>query len=73
MFTKVKLLCKLILSTGHSAEDMKLQYETLNKAYTLLENISFTDRQATDLMEKLNKVKSKVSSEELKNEMTDFI
>ena len=42
----------------------------LNKAYTLLEDISFTDRQATDLMEKLNKVKSKVSSEELKNQIT---
>ena len=59
-------------STGHSAEDMKLQYETLNKAYSLLEDISFTDRQATDLMEKLNKIKSKVSSDELKNEMTDL-
>ena len=59
-------------STGHSAEDMKLQYETLNKAYSLLEDISFTDRQATDLMEKLNKIKSKVSSDELKSEMTDL-
>jgi len=59
-------------TTGHSAEDMKLQYETLNKAYTLLEDISFTDRQATDLMEKLNKIKSKVSSDELKSEMTDL-
>jgi photosystem II stability/assembly factor-like uncharacterized protein len=57
-------------STGHSAEDMKLQYETLNRAYSLLEDISFTDRQATDLMEKLNKAKSKVSSDELKNEIT---
>ena len=51
---------------------MKLQYETLNRAYSLLEDISFTDRQATDLMEKLNKIKSKVSSDELKNEMTDL-
>jgi photosystem II stability/assembly factor-like uncharacterized protein len=59
-------------STGHSAEDMKLQYETLNKAYALLEDISFTDRQATDLMEKLNKVKSKVSSDELKNKIADL-
>jgi hypothetical protein len=59
-------------STGHSAEDMKLQYETLNRAYSLLEDISFTDRQATDLMEKLNKVKSKVSSDELKNEIADL-
>ncbi|MBK9097952.1 MAG: glycosyl hydrolase [bacterium] len=59
-------------STGHSAEDMKLQYETLNKAYSLLEDISFTDRQATDLMEKLNKAKEKVSSDELKNSMTDL-
>ena len=57
-------------TTGHSVEDMKLQYETLNKAYTLLEDISFIDRQATDLMEKLNKVKSKVSSDELNNGIT---
>jgi hypothetical protein len=59
-------------STGHSAEDMKLQYETLNKAYTLLEDISFTDRQATDLIEKLNKIKSKISSEEFKNKITEL-
>jgi photosystem II stability/assembly factor-like uncharacterized protein len=57
-------------TTGHSVEDMKLQYETLNKAYSLLEDISFTDRQATDLMEKLNKVKSKVASNDLNNEIT---
>lgn len=59
-------------STGHSEEDMKLQYETLNKAYTLLEDISFTDRQATDMMEKLNKFKSKVSSDELKSLITNL-
>jgi photosystem II stability/assembly factor-like uncharacterized protein len=59
-------------TTGHSAEDMKLQYETLNKAYTLLEDISFTDRQATDFMEKLNKAKEKVSSDELKKSMTNL-
>lgn len=59
-------------STGHSAEDMKLQYETLNKSYTLLEDISFTDMQATDLMEKLNKVKEKVSSDELKTMIKDL-
>jgi hypothetical protein len=59
-------------TTGHSVEDMKLQYETLNKAYILLEDISFTDRQATDLMEKLNKIKSKVASENLKKEITEL-
>ena len=59
-------------STGHSAADMKLQYETLNQAYTLLEDISFMDRQATDLMEKLNAVKSKISDDKLKNEITDL-
>ncbi|MBE0572787.1 MAG: glycosyl hydrolase [Ignavibacteriaceae bacterium] len=59
-------------STGHLAEDMNLQYETLNRAYTLLEDISFTDRQATDLMEKLNRAKEKVSSDELKNSMTEL-
>jgi hypothetical protein len=59
-------------NTGHSAADMKLQYETLSEAYTLLENITFTDRQATDLMEKLNKIKSKVASENLQNEISDL-
>jgi DNA-binding transcriptional regulator YhcF (GntR family) len=59
-------------STGHSAEDMNLQYETLSKAYSLLEDISFTDRHATDLMDKLNKIKSKVASEDLKNEITEL-
>lgn len=59
-------------STGHLAEDMNLQYETLNRAYTLLEDISFTDRQATELMEKLNRAKEKVSSDELKNSMTEL-
>jgi len=61
-----KIVLETDPSTGHSAEDMNLQYETLNKAYTLLENISFTDRQATDLMEKLNSIKSKVATEDLK-------
>lgn len=59
-------------SSGHSLEDMKWQYETLNKAYTLLEDISFTDRQTTDLMDKLGKIKNKVSSDELKNQITDL-
>ena len=55
---------------GHSAEDMKLQFETLNQSYTLLENIAFTDRQVTDMMEKLNSVKSKVENDKLKEEIT---
>ncbi|MGB5287168.1 MAG: hypothetical protein WBN42_01655, partial [Ignavibacteriaceae bacterium] len=67
-----KIVLETDPSTGHSAEDMKLQYETLDKAYSLLEDISFTDRQATDLMEKLNKVQSKISSEELKNQITEL-
>ena len=67
-----KLTLQTDPTTGHSAEDMKLQYETLNKAYTLLEDISFTDRQATDLMEKLNAVKSKINDDKLKTEITDL-
>lgn len=67
-----KIILQTDPSTGHTAEDMKLQYETLNKSYTLLEDISFTDRQATDLMEKLNKVKEKVSSDELKTMIKDL-
>ena len=59
-------------ATGHSAEDMKLQNETLNEAYNLLEDIAFADRQATNLAEKLNDVKSKVSMDELKNAITDL-
>ena len=38
----------------------------------MLEDISFTDRQATDLMEKLNSIKGKVVSEDLKNEITEL-
>ena len=59
-------------ATGHSAEDMKLQFETLDKAYNLLEDIAFADRKATDLFEKLNTVKDKVSIDELKNAITDL-
>lgn len=59
-------------TASHSEEDMKLQYETLNNAYMLIEDISFSDRQATDLMEKLNTVKTKVSSEELINKIKDL-
>jgi hypothetical protein len=65
-----KIILQTDLSTGHSAEDMKLQYEYLDKAYRLLEDISFTDRQSTDLIEKLSKVK--VSSDELKSKIKDL-
>jgi hypothetical protein len=52
--------------TGHSDEDMKLQFETLNQSYELLENIAFMDKQVTDLYEKLNSVNTKIEDEELK-------
>jgi hypothetical protein len=52
---------------GHSEEDMKLQFETLNNAYILLEDISFTDRQVTDLKEKLDKVLSQIEDNDIKN------
>jgi photosystem II stability/assembly factor-like uncharacterized protein len=55
--------------TGHSPEDIKLQYETLNKSYTLLEDITFTDKQVTDLNEKLTSVKSKIEDDKLKEEI----
>ena len=55
---------------GHSAEDMKLQFETLNLSYTLLENIAFTDRQVTEMMEKLNLVNSKIEDSKLKEEIS---
>ncbi len=67
-----KITLQTDTSTGYSAADMELQYETLNKAYNLIEDITFTDKQATDLMEKLNSVKSKISDEILKNQMTDL-
>jgi len=54
---------------GHSAEDMKLQFETLNHAYNLLEDVSFTDRQVTDLKEKLDKAAKDVKDDDLKNEI----
>ena len=59
-------------TTGHSDEDMQLQYETLDKAYSLLEDISFADRQATDLTSNLTTVQSKVSSEDLKNQIANL-
>ena len=71
-FYEGKITLQTDPTTGHSAEDMKLQYETLNQAYMLLEDISFTDRQATDLMEKLNVVKSKINDDKLKSEITDL-
>ena len=55
---------------GHSEEDMELQLVTLNKAYDLLEDISFTDRQVTDLKEKLDIVVTQVDDGELKDNLT---
>ncbi len=37
----------------HSLEDMKLQYKILDKAYGLLEDISFKDKQITTLQSKI--------------------
>jgi hypothetical protein len=39
---------------------MQLQFVTLNKAYELLEDISFTDKQVTDLKAKLDKAISEL-------------
>jgi photosystem II stability/assembly factor-like uncharacterized protein len=52
--------------TGHSQEDIDLQFSTLNKAYDLLEDISFTDKQVTDLKEKLDKAISQINDNDLK-------
>ena len=51
---------------GHSQEDLDLQFVTLNKAYDLLEDISFTDRQVTDLKQKLDKAISQMEDGDLK-------
>jgi len=56
----------------HSADEMKQQYETLDKSYTLLEDVSFMDKQVTDFMEKLNKVKNKIEEDEFRNEIIDL-
>ncbi|MFI5237107.1 MAG: WD40/YVTN/BNR-like repeat-containing protein, partial [Ignavibacteriales bacterium] len=60
-----KITLQTDTEAGHSAEEMKLQYATLNQSYTLLENISFTDKQATDLAEKLKSIKGKIKEEQL--------
>ncbi|NNG26878.1 MAG: glycosyl hydrolase, partial [Ignavibacteriaceae bacterium] len=64
---------KIILQTdpkaGHSEEDMKLQFETLNHAYNLLEDVSFADKQVTDLKNKLDDASKNVENIEFKNEL----
>ncbi len=54
---------------GHSEEDMKLQFETLNHAYTLLEDVSFTDKQVTNLKGKLDDAVKALEDGEFKNEL----
>ena len=55
----------------HSPDDMKLQYKILNKAYVLLEDISFKDKQITNLYSKLKDIKtgSGVDVNEFMNEL----
>jgi photosystem II stability/assembly factor-like uncharacterized protein len=55
---------------GHSKEDMMLQFETLNQAYDLLEDISFADRQVTDLKEKLDKTLPQMEDSDVKRNLT---
>jgi hypothetical protein len=55
--------------TRHSEEDMKLQFETLNQAYSLLEDVSFADKQVTDLKNKLTKAAKNIEQGEFKNEL----
>lgn len=55
--------------TGHSAEDMKLQFETLNQAYSLLEDLSFTDKQVTDLKDKITRAAENIEEGEFKNDL----
>jgi len=57
---------------GHSEEDMNIQFVTLNKAYDLLEDISFTDRQVTDLREKLDKSISQVADDDVKQNFREL-
>ena len=56
--------------TGHSKEDIDLQFATLNKAYNLLEDISFTDKQVTYLKEKLDKAMLQMNDSDLKQNFT---
>ncbi len=62
-----KISLKYDPDSKHSAEDMKLQYETLNHAYELLEEISFTDKQVTDLKEKIDKSLLQIDNTESKD------
>jgi len=54
---------------GHSEEDMKHQFETLNHAYNLLEDISFTDKQVTTLKVKLDNAIKNFEVGEFHNEL----
>jgi hypothetical protein len=59
-------------TTGHSKEDMQLQYAALDKSYNLIEDISFMDRQVTDLNVKLNLSMSKIEDDKLKAEISSL-
>jgi photosystem II stability/assembly factor-like uncharacterized protein len=67
-----KISLKYDPDSGHSAEDMKLQYETLNRAYQLLEEISFTDKQVTDLKEKIDKSLLQIGETDSRSSFTDL-
>jgi photosystem II stability/assembly factor-like uncharacterized protein len=64
-----KITLKTNPETGHSDEDMKLQFKTLNHAYSLLEDVSFTDKQVTDLKDKLTKSVINLEEGEFKNDL----
>lgn len=57
---------------GHSIEDMNLQSEVLSKSYNLLEHISFTDNQITDLIKKLDDVTKKITNDKFNSEIESF-
>lgn len=67
-----KITLRVDPQAGHSEEDMKMQFETLNHAYSLLEDVSFADRQVTDLKSKLDKTLPELEESEFKNELKDL-
>jgi hypothetical protein len=59
---------ELILNPNsmHSEEDMKIRQEALTKAYNLLEQLAFTDKQITDIIEQSDKLMENASKKEKK-------
>jgi hypothetical protein len=67
-----KITLRIDQEAGHSQEDMELQIITLNKAYDLLEDISFSDRQVKDLKEKIDRALPQINKSSIKQNLQEL-